>query len=88
MRPSQRLIKAILSAWTVRPDDLLTTREAARVLGLTEGHLKNLRANGYTEPAWEKRGGRVYYRADTLAHYVTAYRITPWARDERTSAAG
>jgi hypothetical protein len=84
MQPSQRLIKAVLSAWTIGPDDLLTTREAARVLGLTEGHLKNLRANGSAEPAWEKHAGRVYYRGDTLAHYVAAYRILSWARNVRS----
>lgn len=45
--------------------EVLTSKEAAAYLHLTEGHVRNMRCEG-TGPRWHRvRGHRVaYYRAD------------------------
>ncbi len=50
--------------------DLLTTIEAAELLELTAGTLKNYRVAG-TGPAYKKIGGKVRYRRDDLEAWIT-----------------
>ena len=60
-----------------RPDDLLTTREAAELLGITPGALRNARWLGSGPPFVHVRreGHRVWYRRGDLDRYM--YGTTP-----------
>lgn len=59
------------------PDQhLLTTREAARRLGLAAGTLQNWRVKG-RGPAFVRAGRRILYQAEDLRRWAAARRIEP-----------
>jgi len=57
----------------VTPDGRVDSATAADLLGVSEGHLRNLRS-ACGGPSFFKAGGRVTYRLDDLATWLEASR--------------
>lgn len=61
-------------------DDLLDSREAARYLGLTYGHIKDLRSDGKGPVYLKNAAGRVRYARSDLDRYIRFDRAGGGAR--------
>lgn len=55
----------------VLPDDLVRTRTAAAILDLSEGRLRNMRAEAIFDVPFIRRGHRVFYSLHDLSRLVT-----------------
>ena len=56
------------------PDKLLSTVEAATLLGCSPGSLANQRAFGRGMPYEKDQSGRVFYRASAVASWLAGVR--------------
>jgi hypothetical protein len=62
-----------------RPSQLVSSREAARMLGLPEGTLRYWRCIG-RGPAWVKLGRRTLYSVEDLVEFIARGRRNPSVR--------
>jgi hypothetical protein len=55
--------------------DMLSTRQAAKYLGLPEGTIKSLRYSDQGGPVFYKLAGRVVYKSEDLDSYIESCRV-------------